>query len=139
MKKEENIELEICCFFMERWILCWHNDVKGFYNSQKWFYQRNKNNFIRRGISDITALINWIHVAIEVKTPSEVKFFDKSLKELKEKYAQATINWKNEKKYLHALEQREFLDDVISNWWIWFFACSVDQVKEKLKKFNIFL
>lgn len=134
-KKEEYIEAEILCFFLEWWILSWKNDIKGFFNQNKGFYQKNKSNFIRNGISDITALYKWKHIAIEVKKPSEMSFFDRDIEVLRIEFAKATMrNVKDPKKYLHAVEQREFLNDVIKNWGVWFFACSLSQVKERLKE-----
>lgn len=133
MEKEESIESEILCYFLAKWILAWKNDIKWFYNQNKWFYQKNKSRFIRNWISDITALHRWTHIAIEVKKPSEMSFFDRTISDLRVRYAKAQIKGTNPKKYLHAIEQREFLNDVIKNWWVWFFASSVDEVIEKLK------
>ena len=138
-EKEENIEHEILCFFLEKWILCWKNDIKWFFDVKRWIYRKNKSNFIRNWISDITVIINWTVIFIEVKKPSEMSFFDRSLKNLKERFVKASIKNSNTKKYQHAIEQKQFIIDVEKNWWIWFFACSVEQVKEKLKEFNIFL
>ncbi len=134
-KKEEYIEAEILCFFLEKWILSWKNDIKWYYNEKLWAYQKNKSNFIRNWISDITAVYKWLHIAIEVKKPSEMSFFDKPIDELNIEFAKATMrNVKDPKKYLHAVQQREFLDDIIKNWGVWFFACSLSQVKERLKE-----
>jgi len=133
-KKEENIEAEILCFFLETWVLARKNDIKGFFNQNKWFYQKNKSNFIRNGISDITALYQWKYIAIEVKKPSEMNFFDRDIETLRQEYAKAIYRVKDPKRYLHAVEQREFLDDIIKNWWIWFFACSIKEVRERLEK-----
>lgn len=137
--KEENIENKILCFFLEKWVLCWKNDIKGFFDTKKWIYRKNKSNFIRKWISDITVIINWKPIFIEVKKPSEMSFFDRDLKDLQERFAKSVIKNSNPKKYQHALEQKQFLIDVEKNWWIWFFACSVEQVEEKLKEFNIIL
>lgn len=133
-KKEEFIELEIHCLFMENWILSWHNDIKWFFNEKKWHYQRNNNNFIRRWISDVIALYKWQTIAIEVKKPSEMKFFDRDIDTLRLEFAKSEYRIKDPRRYLHALEQKEFLNDVIKNWWIGFFASSVDEVKIKLKE-----
>jgi len=132
-KKEEYIESDILCYFLSHWILSWKNDIKWFFNQKKWFYQKNKSNFIRNWISDITVLYKWIHIAIEVKKPSEMSFFDRTISDLRVRCAKAQMDWTNPKKYLHAIEQKEFLNDVIKNWGVWFFACSLEQVIEKLK------
>lgn len=42
-----------------------------------------------------------------------MKFFDKSIEELRLEFAKATMRNIKPKKYLHAVQQREFLDDVI--------------------------
>jgi len=139
--KEEYIENKILCYFMEKWLKVFYkNDIKGFFNTKKWFYQRNKSNFIRNWISDISILHKWTFICIEVKKPSEMSFFDRDLKDLKERYIQAEIKWiKSIKRYKHALEQKEFLEDIKSEWWVWFFACSLEQVKERLKENLIIL
>lgn len=138
-KKEEAIEIEILCYFLEKWVLTWKNDIKWFFDTKRNIFRKNKNNFIRNWISDITAIINWKPIFIEVKTEKEIKFFDRDLKDLQERYAKAITKNVNPKKYLHAIEQKQFLIDVEKSWWIWFFACSLEQVKEKLKNFNIIL
>jgi hypothetical protein len=43
-----------------------------------------------------------------------MSFFDRPIEELKQEYAKAMFKSKNPKKYLHAIEQREFLDDINS-------------------------
>ncbi len=137
-KKEEYIEAEILCYFMEKWCkVNYKNDIKGYYNEKIWWYQKNKSNFIRQGISDITVLKDGLYIAIEVKRPSEMRYFDVSLPEAKERYIRAQLNWKNIKKSRHAFEQKEFLEDIKAEWWIWFFACSLNQVKERLKENGI--
>ena len=138
-KKEEQIEAEILCFFLAKWVLSRKNDIKGFFNQNKWFYQKNKSHFIRNGISDITALYNWKHIAIEVKKPSEMSFFDRDIDTLRQEYAKAMYRVKDPKRYLHAVEQREFLDDIIQEWWVWFFASSLEQVIERLRENGIII
>ncbi|RKW20133.1 hypothetical protein D8B46_10050, partial [Candidatus Gracilibacteria bacterium] len=73
--KEENIEHEILCFFLEKGILCWKNDIKGFFDTKRLIYRKNKSNFIRNGISDITAIINGTVIFIEVKKTKGNEFF----------------------------------------------------------------
>lgn len=135
-KKEEYIESEILCYFLEKWCkVHYKNDIKWFYDWRLWVYKRNKSNFIRRWISDITVLRKWRYIAIEVKKPSEMKFFDQDIHSLKDQFAQACAKWLKSwslKRYRHAIEQREFLDDVESEWGVAFFACSLDQVRARL-------
>jgi len=138
--KEEYIELEILCYFMEKWCrVNYKNDIKWFYNANRWLYQKNKSNFIRNGISDITVLRNWIYIAIEVKRPSEMKYFDVSLQVAKERWINAEITWKSVKRAKHAKEQKEFLEDIISEGWVWFFASSLDQVIDRLEEYWIII
>lgn len=136
-KQEIYIEHEILCYLMQKGVKAiWKNDIKGFYNEKKGFYQRNKSNFIRTWISDISFLYKGKFVCIEVKTQKQMSSFDKTYKELNDKYIKAQISGKSPttiKKYLHAVEQKKFIDDIIESWWVWFFASSVDQVIERLK------
>lgn len=136
-KKEEYIESEILCFFKEKWYkVAYKNDIKWYWNANKQIYQKNKSPFIRRWISDIEVYRNPYKIVIEVKKPSQMSFFTKSIEELNTLYAKAMYGWKSRKtieKYRHAVEQRQYIDDVIAEWGIWFFACSLEQVKEKLK------
>jgi len=133
-QKEQYIEIEICAWLMEEWAMVWDNEMRGFYNEKLWFYQRNNNNFVRPGISDVMALVQWRFIAIEVKKPSEMSFFDRTIEDLRERFAKAQYTTKKPKKYHHAVEQREFLDDVIKNWWTWFFASSIEQARERLEE-----
>lgn len=136
-KREEYIESEILCYFLEKWCKAfWKNDIKWFYDAKNWTYRKNKSQFIRNWISDIWVLWKWKFIAIEVKKPSEMGFFDRDFSDLQKRYVNAISRVKNPKKYLHALEQKKYLNDVISEWWIWFFASSLDEVKEKLSEFN---
>lgn len=142
-KKEETIESEILCYFMEKGFKVFYkNDIKWFYNSKLKTYQKNKSPFIRNWISDISLLLNGTYIVIEVKRPSEMKFFNKSMLELHVRYAQAIARGKSKqtiKKYLHAQEQKKFIEDIKSEWGVWFFACSLEMVKEKLKEENIII
>ncbi len=137
MKKEEYIEGDILDWLKMHWVECYKNDIKGYYNEKKWYYQKNKSNYIRRWISDITAIIEGRYIAIEVKKPSEMKFFDKSLQELKKNLEEAytrNISESTIKKYIHAVEQRGFLDDIIASGGIWFFTQSIKQTQERLEE-----
>ena len=42
-----------------------------------------------------------------------MSFFDRDVEELRLEFAKATMRNVKPKKYLHAVQQREFLDDVI--------------------------
>lgn len=135
-KKEENIEAEILCYFMEKWCKCAEKNILAwYYNENKGMYQKNKSAFVRTWRSDVQVLRKWQLIVIEVKRPSEMSFFDKSIDQLREQMLQAQIRWvKNLKRHNHAVEQRQYLDDVISEWWIWFFASSVREVEERLEE-----
>ena len=59
---------------------------------------------------------NGRYIAIEVKKPSEMQFFDKTLVELVKREQEAIkkgIARLSVKKYTHAVEQRYFLDQKI--------------------------
>lgn len=135
--REEFIEMAILEFLMLHKVFVWHNDVKWYYNEKKGHYQRNKNNFVRTGISDIGGVIrpDGIHLAIEVKKPSEMAFFDRSMKELENQMKLASVRGvKDLKKYSHAIEQRSYLDGVLENWGVAFFASSIDEVIQRLQE-----
>lgn len=134
MEKEKNIEWSILWYFLEKWVLAWKRDVRWYFNEKKWFYQKNNSPFFIRGEADIAVLYKSKYIAIEVKKPSEMSFFDRDIKDLLNRCATAQMKWIEPKKYLHAVEQKEFLNDIIKNWWIWFFASSLEQVKERLKE-----
>lgn len=137
-KKEEFIESEILCYFMGKWCnVFYKNDIKGYFDQKLWVYRKNKSNFIRNWISDITVLRKWKYIAIEVKKISEMKFFDRDVETLRQNLWIAQMKWLSKSRintYVHAVEQREFLDDVIKEWWVWFFASSLEQVKERLEE-----
>lgn len=131
-KKEKDIENEILCYFLKEWIFARKREVKWYFNSKKWFYQKSNCPFVMRWESDIAAIYQWRLITIEVKKPSEMKFFDRDAETLRLEFAEAQYRVKDPKRYLHALEQREFLDKIIEKGWVWFFASSVEQVKERL-------
>ena len=135
--REEFIEYDILEYLSKKIPLVYHNDIKGYFDQNRWFYRKNKNWYIRQGISDITGILpDGIYLAIEVKKPSEMAFFDRPIEELTQRYAEAFARnvWTSTiKKYEHAILQRQFLDDVISAWWVAFFASSVKEVEQELK------
>lgn len=138
-KIELAIEIEIHNFLKSKWIRSWTNDIKWYFNKEAWLYVKNTNPYIARGISDISFLYKGQFVCIEVKKPSEMNAADKDLETLKQEFIVSQVTWQckaTQKKKKHKFEQRYFLDNIILDWWIWFFASSVFQVKERLEKFN---
>jgi hypothetical protein len=135
--REEFIEYEILEYLSTIIPLVYHNDIKGFYDQNKWVYRKNKNPYIRQGISDITGILpDGLFLAIEVKRPSEMSFFDRPMKELEERCARVFVTNRSSstlKKHEHAILQRQFLDDVIAAWGVAFFASSVEEVEQELK------
>jgi len=135
--KEDHIELSILQWleFSLRIKTVWKNDIKGFYNKTANAYFKNKNPYIRKGISDISFLKDGQFVCIEVKRPSEMKFFIQPMETLKLEFARAKMLKKTTAdKYEHAMEQQLFLRQIREQGGIAFFACSADMVKEKLIK-----
>lgn len=135
---EKAIEIQIGMYFKKMWFKVWHNDIKGFFNAGKQKFQTNNTTFVERWISDLSMLREWIFVCIEVKKPSEIKFFDRSLQELQrdligaqQKFSQWFIKKEWLKKYIHWVEQRQFIDEVNKFWWIWFFASSLADAIER--------
>ena len=136
--REEFIEYDILDYLRSRWVFAYHNDIKGYYDQNRGIYRKNKNPYILQGIADITWILpEWEYLAIEVKKPSEMAFFDRPIEELKERYAQAftrNISSSLLKKHEHAVLQRSFLDDVERAGGTAFFASSVEEVDMELKR-----
>lgn len=139
--REEHIEWDILSWLNLQGISADKIVSEGYFNSKKGIYQTRKSNFVSRGISDIIwCLPNGRYLAIEVKKPSEMKFFDRSIEELKEDYIQAQRRWLSSstiKRYIHAVEQRAYLDSKAKNGGIAFFASSIEECIEKFKEFWI--
>jgi len=135
--REEFIEYDILDYLRSRWVFAYHNDIKGFYDQNRWVYRKNKNPYIRQGISDITGILpDGRFLAIEVKRPSEMSFFDRPMKELEERCARVFVTNRSSstlKKHEHAILQRQFLDDVRAAWGVAFFASSVEEVEMELE------
>lgn len=139
--REEHIEGEILAWLNFQGISADKIVSEGFFNSKKGIYQTRKSNFTPRGISDIIGCLpNGRYLAIEVKKPSEMKFFDRSIEELQEDYIQAQRRWVSSatlKRYIHSVEQRAYLDSKVKNGGIAFFASSIEECIEKFKDFWI--
>lgn len=96
-------------------------------------------------MSDIIGVMpNGRYVAIEVKTPTDLSFFDRPLEELiaREneaiaKFARREIKQEGIKKYTHAVEQRRYLDSKIENGGIGFFASTVEDCIKRFAEFGI--
>ena len=66
-----------------------------------------------------------------------MNFFNRTLDDLFERLARAqywTTSASQVKKYRHAVEQKQFLVDFERAWWCGFFASSIQEVEEKMKK-----
>lgn len=134
---EEHIESQICEYLMLKWAKVDKIISEWYYDKNKWVYRTRKSNFASPGISDIIGCIDGRYFAIEVKKPSEMKFFDRSIEELMEYFIEAQRRWLASgtlKRYSHAVDQRKFLDDVIRAWWIAFFASSIEEVIAEFQK-----
>lgn len=139
---EEEIEGNICEFLMYKWAKVDKIISEWRYNPKKGIYQRRKSAFANPGISDIIGCIEGRYFAIEVKKPSEMNFFDRSLHDLTEAFIEAQRRWLASptlKKYSHAIDQRKFLDDVIRANGVWFFASSIEEVVINFQKFGILI
>lgn len=139
--REEFIEADICDFLMFQKVFCWKNDIKGYYDQKSKTYRKNKSNFILPGISDIGGLIPWTGraFAIEVKRPEEMKFFDRPLEELKQEFIEATrrnIKASTIKRYQHAVEQATYIERVIQEGGVAFYASSIQDVKDWFSQFG---
>lgn len=133
--KEDPIELSILQWieYSLRIKAVWKNDIKGFYSKTAKAYFKNTNPYVRKGISDISFLKDGQFVCIEVKRPSEMKFFMQPMETLKLEFARATMMKKTTAaKYQHAMEQQLFLQQIRAEGGIAFFASSADMVQQKL-------
>ena len=145
--KEEFIENNILAWLHNKWFTTAEKNItEWWYDQKSQTYKKNKSNFVKRGRSDIQVLINWKFVAIEVKQPSEIDKFDKPLKILQERYIAAQIRLANKplktfrksiKPYLHALEQKQYIEEIKMNWWYWFYCSWVADLEKKLKELEI--
>lgn len=140
--------------YIENDILDWLHSIggsadkivsEGFYDVNKGIYRQRKSHYVRPGISDIIGTLpNGRYIAIEVKKPSEMSFFDRPIEDLvareKEqliKVARNEVKGASVKKYSHAVEQRSFLLDKIARGGVGFFASSVDDCIKALSIFGI--
>lgn len=140
--KEEYGEADILEFFQLHGILARKNQSVWFFDTKIWTFRKNKSNFIIPWLSDITAIIEGRHIAIEVKTKAEMSFFDRPIEDLKQRLSEAKLKSRSKitiEKYLHAVQQRQFLNDTIASWWVWFFADSVKTVVKRLEENKYFI
>jgi len=134
-EKEEYIEADILEYLTLQGVSCEKIVSEGYYDKNKWIYRTRKSAFVKNWTADIAWTIppRGLSLHIEVKKPEEMKFFDHSIQVLTERMIQSKA--KSKTKYLHAIAQREYLDEKIKVWWVAFFASSVQEVIERLKEF----
>ena len=68
-----------------------------------------------------------------MKRPEEMKFFDRPLEELKQEFIEATrrnIKASTIKRYQHAVEQATYIERVIQEGGVAFYASSIQDVKD---------
>lgn len=72
-----------------------------------------------------------------MKTPADISFFDRPIKELEERFVEAMYDKKLSKssvdKYQHAVDQGKYIADKLKAGAVAFYADSTDMVIEKLK------
>lgn len=134
---EQFIEADILEFLEKNWVHAEKITNEGFFDQNKKIFRRRKSAFSRNGTADIHATIPPYGRAlyIEVKTPKEINFFDRPIDELKKRLQKAKVA--NPNKYIHAIEQRKYLDEKIKLGAVAFFASSVADVKKKLVEFGV--
>jgi len=142
---EERIENDIAFYLQNQGIPVKKINSEGFFDQKRWVYRKRKSPFSRPGISDLCGTIPpygrvlWI----EVKKPSEMKFFDRPSHIIEQDLLSATYDrWLSErtlKRYQHAVDQSRFIENEIKNGAVAFFASSIEEVKRKLRDFGIFL
>lgn len=142
---ESQIENQILCFLDSQEVSVEKVSSEGYYNEKKWYYQKRKSFYSRSGTSDIHGTISptWRWLFIEVKTPEDITFFDKPVKELEEKLVEAMYDKHLSKssidRYQHALDQWRYIADKLKAGAVAFYADSTDMVIEKLKSFGIYV
>lgn len=142
---ESQIENQILCFLDSQGVSVEKVSSEWFYNEKKGIYQKRKSIYSRSGTSDIHGTLSptWRWIYIEVKTPEDISFFDKPVKELEEKLAEAMYDKHLSKssiaRYQHALDQWRYIADKLKAGAVAFYADSTDMVIEKLKSFGIFV
>jgi len=140
--REEDIESDICEFLTLKGASLDKIVMEWYYDQNKWIYRQRKSRYTNRGIADIIGCYQGIYFAIEVKKPSEMKFFNRETKEIMEDCIKAqtrNLSGATLRKYHHAVEQSAFLDDKIRAGGVAFFASSIQEVKDEFKNFNIIL
>ena len=140
---EERIEEQICHYLQSQGVIIKKINSEGFFDQKRWVYRKRKSPFSRPGISDLCGTIPpygrvlWI----EVKKPSEMKFFDRPSHIIEEDLLAATYDrwlWERTlKRYQHAVDQSRFIQNEIKNGGVAFYACDVAWVIKKLKDFDI--
>jgi hypothetical protein len=135
---ESEIENQILCYLESQWVSVEKVASEGYYNANKGFYQKRKSRYSRSGTADIHGTIppygRWLF--IEVKTPTDIHFFDRPPHELAERLVSAQYDrWVDPKKYIHAVEQWAYILEKIQAGAIAFYADSTDTVIAKLRAF----
>lgn len=132
--REELIEADILEYLTTNWVSCEKITTEWYYDAKCGFYRRRKSCYAKRWSADIQWSIPpyWRALYIEVKKPEEMKFFDRSVEEIT--LAMCKSSAQNKKRFIHAIEQREYLDEKIKSWAVAFFASSVEEVKVRLRE-----
>ncbi len=138
--KEKDIEEDIFQYLEFNKIFAFKVNTKGNFNPKIGAYMK-LSKYTRRGVSDIIGIIQGQFLAIEVKKPSEINFFLKSYEELEQVYCESLMKGEKgasrAKKAEHAIEQKQFIDEVIEEGGVGFFAKSLHDVQEGLKDYDL--
>lgn len=132
--REEYIEADILEYLTLQWVSCEKIVQEGFYDLNKGIYRRRKSNYVRKGSADIHWTIppHGRSLYIEVKKPSEMAFFDRSIDDLTERMVQSTAKKKD--RHQHAIDQRAYLNEKIHTGAVAFFASSIPEVIQRLRE-----
>ena len=118
-KSELQIETEILQWLnMQEGVFAFKVETRGFYDSNKGFYRRNRNKFVLKGTSDILAVFKGRFLAIEVKTPINMRKFKGNPGE-------------------HELNQIAFLSAVTQKKGLSICASSLDEVINYIESVNL--
>ena len=136
---ESAIEEQILYFLTSQGVSCEKVSSEWYFDTKKQIFRKRKSAYSRSGTSDIHGCIEpyWRALYIEVKTSADIHFFDRPVVELLERYAEALGRGVDTRKYLHAVEQWNYIEEKIKAGAVAFFADSTNTVIEKLRAFGI--
>lgn len=140
--KENSIEKQILDFLTIQEVFCYKITKSGYFDPKTKSLRKHTSVYAINGNSDITGIMpDGIRLDIEVKTPETIKLYFKEYEYLEKKYQEALAentekSKARKKKYKHAIEQKQYIDNIVNNKGVAFFASSIEDVVNNLLKFG---